>query len=54
MINYNVGDTVSYLGQEWNVLSIKSLGVSKSVVLQNGNNKKAVFGLDSISKITSV
>ena len=54
MTHFKIGDTVSYLDQQWTVSSIKSLGVSKSVVLQSGNNKKAVFGSDAISKITKV
>ena len=54
MPSYKMGDTVSYLNKQWTVLSIKSLGMSKSVVLQKDNNRKAVFGSAELSKITKV
>ena len=51
---YKIGDTVSYLSQQWTVLAVRSLGLSKSVVLRKDNNRKAVYGSAEISKITKV
>ena len=44
MPSYKMGDTVSYSNTQWTVLSVRSLGLSKSVVLKKDNNRKAVFG----------
>ena len=54
MSAYKIGDTVTYLNQQWLVIAVKSLGISKSVVLKKDNNRKAVFGSAEISKITKV
>ena len=54
MSAYKIGDTVTYLSQQWTVLSTKSLGMAKSVVLKKDNNRKAVYGSAEISKITKV
>ena len=54
MPSYKMGDTVSYLNKQWTVLSVRSLGLSKSVVLKKDNNRKAVFGSAELSKITKV
>tara|TARA_B000000557_G_C20395900_1_gene284281 strand:- start:76 stop:240 length:165 start_codon:yes stop_codon:yes gene_type:complete len=54
MPSYKMGDTVSYSNTQWTVLAIRSLGLSKSVVLQKDNNRKAVFGSAELSKITKL